>query len=658
MNWLRNNRWLLILTLAALTIGVYWPVGTFEFVGFDDNIYVSGNPQVQRGIDIQGLKWAFTTFDVSNWHPLTWVSHMLDCQWFALNSGPHHLTNLWIHTINVLLLFWLIHQLTNSIWPPFCIAAIFAIHPLNVESVAWIAERKNVLSTLFGLLAIMAYRHFGLSASRKAYALAFGFLALSLMAKPMLVTLPFVLLLLDYWPLSRWVGHQDLPPQPVKELGTKPTEMNRRSKRKKEHSHSGRSREGDTPKAADDTRPAPRTLAQLILEKLPLLALSLISCIITVKAQHQAGSGLRSLEAFPLATRLGNAVFAYGLYLFKFIWPVNLAVFYPYPATQLPGWQILIASLLLGGISLLAWFYVTDKPFVIVGWLWYLGTLVPVIGLVQVGDQAMADRYAYVPMIGILLATVCCASSLILNSKTPQAVWVFPYILLITLLAFTTRRQLTAWENSIHLWQHTLLVTNQNYVAHAGLGRALAEQGKLTEAAEQLTRALELKPNYAHAKKNLAAVENNRGNVYYRTKQWEEAAACYERALKLNPNASDFHFNLGMALAAQDRNPEAMAELNKALSIQPDYVIARRSLADLLLKTGNYLEAIPHFQWLTQTHPEFETYLHLGNALGRAGRLEEAINALHSALDLNPNSLEAEQSIRELQESRSRSQKK
>ncbi|MBW1896674.1 MAG: glycosyltransferase family 39 protein, partial [Deltaproteobacteria bacterium] len=457
-----NNRRLkvaVLIGLTLLTFLVFWQVTSHEFVIFDDEVYVTQNDEVQKGLSWDGVAWAFTTTHANFWHPLTWLSHMLDCRLFGLNPAGHHLTSLLLHIANTLLLFLVFHRMTGALWPSAFVAALFACHPLHVESVAWVSERKDVLSTLFWMLTLGAYVRYVEHPRGRAYLLAVVFFSLGLMAKPMLVTLPFVLLLLDYWPLDRLdFGQQSH--RPGDQAG-----------------HPG------YPKSS---------FFHLLLEKVPFLVLSAVSCIVAYTAQAHGGA-IKSSGVFSIDVRIANALISYVSYLEKTFWPHHLAVFYPHPGTW-PVWQIAGAGLLLVSISALVLLGMRKKPYLTLGWFWYLGTLVPVIGLVQVGIHAMADRYTYVPLIGVFIMIAWGLQDIAKRWRPQRVVLGLSAAAVICAFTISSARQLNHWQNSSTLFQHALNVTEDNYGAHNNLGLALAQRGKLDEAIDHYLRALEIKP--------------------------------------------------------------------------------------------------------------------------------------------------------------------
>jgi protein O-mannosyl-transferase len=458
----------IMILLALLTLAAYWQVRDCDFVNYDDNLYVTGNQHVQAGISLEGIKWAFTAFDAANWHPLTWISLMADTQSGLVSADRFHLTNLLLHLANVLLLFLLLRRLTKSAWRSALVAALFAVHPLHVESVAWISERKDVLSTLFWLLTTWAYVRYAERPGIGRYAPVVVLLALGLMCKPMMVTLPLTLLLLDYWPL--------------RVLQTKDRRL------------------------------------QKIREKAPLFVLSIASSIVTFYAQR--GQAMETIAALPITARLSNAVVAYVQYLWKMVWPTRLAILYPHPGPTLPVWLIAVSAVFLACVTGLVLRHGRKRPYLAVGWLWYLITLIPVIGIVQVGEQAMADRYTYVPLIGIFIAI---AWALPQMTKRVIAIPVVTIICLVLVaLAGLTRMQIGYWEDSTTLFSHSIEVTERNPTAYYNLGRTVVELGRYPDAIQAYRRALQYNPDYAIAHNNLAVALFLNGDY---AEAWKEVHA-------------------------------------------------------------------------------------------------------------------------------------
>ena len=552
--------WLIAALLVLVTIALYWPATDHDFVNYDDNEYVLDNPHVTSGLTLENARWAFGNGYAGNWHPVTWLSHMLDCRMFGLNPWGHHLTNVLLHALNAVLVFALLQQMTGAALRSLFVAALFAVHPLRVESVAWVAERKDVLSGFFGLLSLIAYAGYAQAAevrnqksgvgkpgeqaipalaprrSTLDYGLALFFFALGLMSKPMLVTWPFVMLLLDYWPLERFKRN---------------------------------------------------SAWRLVTEKTPFFALTALASIVTFLVQQQAGA-VKTVQSLPLAVRSGNALISYCRYLGKLFWPTNLTVLYPFPG-HWPMEKVLLAGGLIAGISAVLFVRRRRYPFLLMGWLWYCGTLVPVIGLVQVGEQAMADRYAYIPSLGVLVLTIWGACEL--TSR-----WRYHVIALsvagsaaIVLCMVLTRQQLGHWQDSEALFRHALELTENNYFAHCALGNALLKQGRNDEASSQYREAIRLQPDYSLA-------HNNFGNALLRQGQIDAAISQYQEAIRLQPDYVLAHNNLGNALYRKGGDDEAIRQYQEAIRLQPDYADAHNDLGVALYRKGRNSEAISQFQ--------------------------------------------------------------
>jgi protein O-mannosyl-transferase len=542
----------MVLLLVLGTLAVYLPAARHEFTCYDDSVYVSENPVVQSGLTWTAIKWAFTTWHGANWHPLTWLSHMIDCQFFGLNAGMHHEINVLFHTANVVLLFHLLRRWTRALWPSAVAAALFAWHPLHVESVAWISERKDVLSTFFALLSLLAYTRFADEfkvqgpSSKLFYALALLMFALGLMAKPTVVTLPFVMLLLDYWPLQRL-----------------------------------------------EDRRFGSGVPGLVLEKIPFFALSGGSCVITFLAQHHGGA-VATLDKVPLHYRLENVPVAYLGYLQKLFWPSALAI--PYPMLYLPMLRVAAAAAVLILVSMAFWWMRKRGPYWMVGWLWFLGTLVPVIGLLQVGSAAMADRYTYFPSIGIFLALALGVDAGVKGLHWPRQVvgWVAGAALAACLIL--TSFQLSYWENDISLFSHAVAVTKDNGVAHVNLGYALEKEGRKTEATVEYLFAIKLEPEMVEPHNDLAHLLDETGHP-------TEAMAEYREALRIKPGYIASHNNYGTLLVELGRFDEAMNHYDTAARLDPTDWHAPYLIGQALLKQGRDPEAIPYFRRALQIDP-------------------------------------------------------
>jgi len=517
----RCLRLFLCLALVAACLAAYLQVQDFEFNTCDDDMYVYDNPMVRGGLSGAGVRWAFTAFHAANWHPLTWLSHQLDCQLYGLRAGGHHLTNLFFHVANTLLLFLFLAHTTREVWASVLVAALFAVHPMHVESVAWVAERKDVLSTFFWLAVMWAYAWYVAAPLVWRYLAVLLLFALGLMAKPMLVTLPLVLLLLDYWPLGR------LPDESSKAARGRPRPL---------------------------TQPRLKQVRPLLTEKLPLLALTAFSCVITLIAQKSAGA-MMSLAGLPLTERLANAMVAYVSYIRKVFWPYPMAFFYP--LTPVPWWQALSAALLLAVISGVVWRTRRRRPYLLVGWLWFLGTLVPVIGLVQVGGQAMADRYTYVPYIGLFIMLAWGLREAVASLPRFKALVAASVLLLLAASVYATWRQAGYWQDSEALFHHALKVTKNNYMAYNHLGMALNLQGRYAQAAEMFKKTIEISPAYSHAYNNLAITYAYRGRL-------DEAVELFKTAIRLNPKHTGFYRNLAEAYRQQGKLAAAAAVMQQA----------------------------------------------------------------------------------------------
>jgi tetratricopeptide (TPR) repeat protein len=558
---------LVYLFLTAITWLVFGQTVRHEFVNFDDHVYVYDNPLVAGGLNINGIVSAFTHPQGRNWHPLTTVSHMLDCQLYGLNAGGHHFTSVALHTIAVLLLFGVLRVTTGALWPSAFVAALFAIHPLHVESVAWVSERKDVLSAVFFMLTLAAYVRYVRAPSPGRYFFVAMIFALGLMSKPMLVTVPFVLLLLDYWPLRRF------------DKGTQFT---------------GRGIAGWL-----NQRPS---YQQLFLEKTPLLILSGLSCLLTIWAQDQ---GTGSLEQLPFTWRLNNAVVSYIEYVRQTFWPARLAVFYPHPNNELPIWQVTLATTLLLLISAMAILLRKKRPYVFTGWFWYVGMLMPVIGIVQIGEQGHADRYTYLPHIGLFLLIVWTAVDLATTwHLRREYLWLVPAAT-IAVLSYLATDQTSFWKNSEKLWDHALSVTSNNDFAHNNLGFLYLRRGELDKAISHFETALEIRSGNSQMRYNLgtALVHMNLANALARKGKPEEAIVHYEEAVKLRPDYGDAYYNFGSVLFQQGRIDDAIAQWQKAVAIQPNDAAAHTSLGNALLQKGWPEQAIVHYQRALQIDP-------------------------------------------------------
>jgi protein O-mannosyl-transferase len=579
-----SNRLLILgisLVLFLTTLLVYTPVYSFGFVNFDDPEYVTDNPQVRKGLTMDGIIWAGTSTERANWFPVTRLSHLLDVEVFDLQAGGHHFTNAFVHSLTTVFLFAFLFAATSAAWPSAFVALLFAVHPLHVESVAWVAERKDVLSAFFWFLALWSY-------VRRRYWLTLLAFCLGLMSKPMVVTLPLVLFLLDIWPLR----------QPL------------------------------------------RTAMRV---KIPLLVLSAAGATAAYLVQR-GGGAVREVAQIPLGLRVENAVVSYAAYIVDMFWPARLAVFYPYPH-HLPVWQIALSALLLSGISIVVLRERSSRPYLAVGWLWFLGTLVPVIGLIQVGAQARADRYMYIPMVGLSIMLAWG-----LREVSKNKVLISGAVAACLVSAVLCEAQIQYWRNSETLFGHALDVTSGNYLAHHNLGVALAEEGQFSEAIKHYQTALEIEPNAPN-------VQTDYGNALAKSGHMQEAIVHYQAALRTLPDSPITHNDLANAFAATpEKTPEAIAEYQLALRLKPDYEEARNNLARVqshaaeteyntgvdLASSGKAEAAIPYFEKALQLKPDYvDAHNNLGVVLAGGGRVQEAISHFEAALRIDPNSAEA-----------------
>jgi protein O-mannosyl-transferase len=595
----------LCLLLALLTLALYNPVSRHPFVNYDDDRYVTENSHVRDGLTWNTFTWALTSTEQANWHPLTRMSHALDCSLFGMNPAGHHLTSALLHTVNVVLLFLLLMVSTRRAGPSFFVAALFAVHPFNVESVAWVAERKNVLCTMFFLLTLGAYGWYARHPDWKRYLSVMILFAAGLASKPMVITLPFVLLLLDYWPLMRVRG------------------------------------------SASDSQTAVPTFpwSRLLLEKLPLLALSAFSAIITMRAQA-AGGAVRSIQQFSFGVRVETAIYAYAMYLWKMVWPVRLAPLYPHPGDSLDGWQIALAGLTLAGITVLA-FRFRARRYLLAGWLWFLGTLFPVIGLVQVGDAAMADRYAYIPLIGIFAGIAFGMADIVKMMKASMKTAAYVgAALLLAALAMVTHRQIGYWQSSYDLWSHAVQVTQNNFIAEDNLGGALLLMGREEEAYPHFEAAAKINPRDPLSRGNLGTYAQSHGHM-------QEAVMEYQAAIALTSDPgllAQSYANLGAAQRAMGDDAQARNSFAESLRINPKQFNAWLGLGLLAQKEGKLDEAIVDLARSVESHPTAEGYLQLGRALAQANRDAEALSAYEQALKISPDMTEAQQAAAVLRE--------
>jgi len=594
MNKISNKYciFLVCLALVLTTLTAFWQVRHHEFVTFDDDLYIYDNSYVKAGLTRQGLVWAFTKAHAYNWHPLTWLSHMLDCELYGLDAGGHHFTNVLFHIANAVLLFLFLNRLTGRLWSSAFVAAAFALHPLHVESVAWASERKDVLSTLFWILTMWAYVRYAECPSVGRYLLVVLGIGLGLMAKQMLVTLPFVFLLLDYWPLGRL--------------------------RFKGQSYS------NCPRSV-----VPVSTSRCILEKVPLLVLSAAAAAMVYLVQERTGL-VKSVMRYPLIFRIGNALVTYVAYIGRMFWPGRLAIFYPHLRGDLPFWYVVGALLLLVVITVLVLWKLRQRPYLALGWLWYVGTLVPVIGLVQVGLQASADRYTYVPLIGLFIIIAWGVPEILARLHYRKTILSLSSAVLLLVLGVITQRQVGHWHDNTTLYEHAVEVVENNWWAYDALGRAFAKQDKPEDAVKHFTRAIEIRPDYLQARCNL-------GSALVQQDKINEAIGHFTKVLQTRRDFVGAHSNLGYALLQQGRLAEAAAHFMEALRIKPDFVVAHQGMAQVLLQQGRGEEALSHYRRALRAEPlNPDIYDGLGAALAKQGKRNEAIIYFTKTLQLQP----------------------
>jgi tetratricopeptide (TPR) repeat protein len=615
--------------LIFITLAAFWPLHNNKFIStFDDDLYITNNNHVKTGLSLENIIWAFTTAHAYNWHPITWLSHILDCQLFGLNPGWHHLVSLLFHTANALLLFYVLKSTTGLLWQSAFAAALFALHPLHVESVAWASERKDILSTFFGLLTIAAYVRYVKRPQIGYYLSALLAFALGLMSKQMLVTLPLILLLLDYWPLNR--------------LKTQ------------------------------DARLKTGVINQ-IFEKLPFFILSIIAAGVVYVIQKQEGT-VKSLAEFSLPYRIENALASYVTYIFRMIWPGRLAVFYPHLIDNLPFWKVVAAALLLVGITIVAVLKVRQYPYFMVGWFWYLITLVPVAGFVQVGVQASADRYTYIPLTGLFIIIAWGIPDIFARLPYKKTVFQLSASILLLALGVITNCQVRYWRNDITLYRHAAEVVRNNWWAHLALGGALLSENKLDEASVNFTQVLQIEPGSPKALSGLgiisfkkgdfdravtyftdaltqnpdfAEAQNNLGYILMNQGKFDDAAAHFEQALRVKPDFAEAHFNLSIILSKQGKSDKAFAHYDEALRIKPDLARAQaKETKSVLTYEGDPDENIKYYTEMLKFKPDnAEAHYNLANALWSEYRLDEAVNHYNEALKIKPYFAEAHNNL-------------
>ena len=586
--------WVVCVALAFGIAIIYASVATNGFVNWDDPDYVANNPMVRRGLTLDGFVWAFTTVHAANWHPLVWLSHMIDVQLFGLQAGWHHVVNVFLHAATTILLFAWLRRTTDAVWRSAVVAALFAAHPTHVESVAWVAERKDTLSTAFWMISLWAYTAYVRRPSRWRYFAVFASLALGLMAKPMLVTLPFVFLLVDIWPLRRLSFGQS----------------------------NGEERSN---------------VRRLVVEKLPLLALAIASAAATFVAQSRGGA-VAKLDAYPFGLRAVNALISYVAYIGQAFWPAHLAVVYP-PRAMPPIWMIAGALTILILISAIVIRSATRWPYALVGWLWYLGTLVPVIGLVQVGSQPMADRYTYVPLIGLFIMVVWGAHDLFADRVAWRRVPAFGAVFAIVACAVLAHAQVRYWHDDLTLWNRAIAVTGPNSRAHNNLGNAFSDRRRVADAIAQYREAIKIKPDFGEAHSNLANSLVGQGAI-------DEAEREYLAALRARPTDPFAHNGLGSLLDERGRVAEAISHYQAALLVAPDMADAHNNLAVALTKQGRIDDAVREFLEAIRANPANANFRYnLGVTLLQRGDTAQARRNLAAAIELDPSFGPARQAL-------------
>ncbi|MEP6602683.1 MAG: tetratricopeptide repeat protein [Spartobacteria bacterium] len=573
----RKSVVVICIALAVIAGAVYGRTLTYGFVNYDDDTYVYENAEALRGLSLGGIARAFVRLDSSNWHPMTTISHMLDCQLFGLWAGGHHFTNVVLHAMAAVLLFLVLKQITGALWRSALVAAIFAIHPLRVESVAWIAERKDVLMGVFFMLTVAAYARYARAPSPARYIIMSILFACGLMSKPMFVTIPVILLLLDYWPLDRLQDRRALP--------------------------------------------------RLILEKLPLLAMSVGSSLVTFLAQKGT---LQSVNELPTSWRIGNAAVSFVAYIWQSVWPVDLAVLYPHPENSLTALQVggALAFLFAATIAALVWR--KRYPYIFVGWIWYVIMLIPVIGLIQVGVQARADRYIYLPQIGLALIATWGACDIVRRMRYRRPILVTASILSVTLMAWRARAQTAYWRDSETLWRHTIAVTSDNDTAQNNLGSDLFKRGQIAEAMTLFESAVKLRPSDPLLLDNVAKGFAETGHL-------DEALAQYEHIVQLHPNIPEVRCGYGKVLLRKGRADEAIIQEEQAIRLRPQLPDAHCELGNAFIAKGEFDKAALEYQKMLDLQPNNPVALYnMAVAFHRAGRLPEAITYYRKTLALQP----------------------
>lgn len=615
---------LVVVVLATMTLAVFAPVVSFQFINVDDNVYVTGNDHVQRGLTWHNAVWALTALEAANWHPVTWLSHMLDVTLFGLNPAGHHATSLLLHTLNVILLFLWLRSMTGSLWKSAVVAALFAVHPLGLESVAWVAERKNVLSTLFLLLTLCAYVGYARKPGVLRYLLVASLFAIGLMSKPMLVTLPFALLLLDYWPLNR-LGFASQPTR-LEQLETA--------------THISGSGANEMPRFVFT-----RVFVRRCAEKLPLMLLAVGSSILTLKAQALDNE----IKIVSLSSRISNALLSYEVYLSQMVWPSNLAIFYPYRDRAIFSAPTMISLLFIFVITALVVWQVKKRPYFAMGWLWYLGTLIPAIGLVHVGDLAHADRYTYIPLLGVFIAIVWGVADLGTGTRfcALRYALIAAGALAVVALAVATTRDISYWHDGVSIAEHALAATGPNCLMERALGEAFYSQGRFDEALEHMTRSVQIQPTDT----GLFGI----GTIKFQQNKFEEAAFYYRQALQHPgeaPTLAQIHNNLAVLEMQQGLIADAEKHFRASVALNPAAVRHRIAYGWLLAKQGRYDEAIVQYEEAIKTAPDPLAYFALGSAFEGEHKLAQATAAYRETMALAPGFQEAQLRLNAISDSR------
>ncbi|HEY6332328.1 MAG TPA: tetratricopeptide repeat protein [Blastocatellia bacterium] len=626
-----RNRLLVVIFLIVITVMAYWQVRGLLFVTYDDREYITENFRVQAGLSWGNILWTSTAVVASHWAPVTLLSHMAACQVFGLKPEGHHLVNLALHIANVLLLFWVLQLATGLLWRSAFVAAIFALHPLNVESVAWVAERKNVLSTFFLLLTIWAYVHYTRSPGWRRYVVVLACFTLGLMSKPMLVTVPFLLLLLDYWPLARWKAGPDA--------------VTRSMFAGKQSETAGQAAIAGSP---DTREPGRWPLHRLLLEKAPLLLLTVFSCVMTMRS---IGDTLYSPPVAPLRSQFSNAIISYVVYLYKCIWPTRLAVFYPFQKAPFAFWEVAVAAAGLTAMSVIALLMAAQFKFVVCGWFWYLVSLAPVIGFIQAGYQSRADRYAYVPLIGIFIILVWTAAEVSNRVQLARLPLLALGGCILAIMITLTVGQVSFWHDSVTLFHHAEQVTSDNYIAYSNLGYMYMMSGDLDDAAAEYSRTDPSDPTYADAQENLGVVSLRKGEM-------SQAIDHLKTAIEVNPRSFEAYNRLGIALANAGQRDQAADCFRKALAIKPDQPSAYANMGSIAEQKGDldessffYEKAIDLIRAAQDNGNNSENgmaesiHLRLAELSIKRGDLNQAKEHFNAILRLDPNSAAAREGV-------------